>query len=132
MSAEVGACVTWSATDVDSAKERRNVQGRDGRRGEQRTTGNDPRELDVELGVARLRPFRNLPPASASIKAAGPGDGDGLRPWAGMNRAVMLLAALALVAVVVIGRTQAGGGPSGSDGDAAPFDLTGARQQCAG
>ena len=33
-----------------------------------------------------------------------------MRPWTTMNRALMLLATVALVAVVVIGLTHAGGG----------------------
>jgi len=124
--------VARSATGKDSAKERRDVRGRDGRRAEQRTTGDESRELDVELGVARLRPFRNLPPASASIKAAGPEDGDGMRPCTAMKRALTLLAAVALVAIVVIGLTQAGGGSGDADKGGEPFDLAGAKQQLAG
>jgi thiol-disulfide isomerase/thioredoxin len=49
-----------------------------------------------------------------------------------MNRALMLLAALALVAVVVIGLTQAGGKPGDAAGNAQPFDLADAKQQLAG
>src|SRR5215203_5603528 len=49
-----------------------------------------------------------------------------------MNRALMLLAALALVAVVVIGLTQAGGGSGDSAGDGEAFDLAGAKEQLAG
>jgi cytochrome c biogenesis protein CcmG, thiol:disulfide interchange protein DsbE len=86
---------------------------------------------DVELGVARLRPFRNLPPASASIKAAWPEGGAGVRPWTAMNRALMLLAAVAVVAVVVVGLTQAGGSDvPGQEG--ASFDLATAKQDLDG
>jgi cytochrome c biogenesis protein CcmG/thiol:disulfide interchange protein DsbE len=72
-----------------------------------------------------------LPLASASIKAAVPEARAGVRPWTAMNRALMLLAAVAVVAVVVIGLTQAGGkdtaGTAGGD-----FDLATAKQDLRG
>jgi thiol-disulfide isomerase/thioredoxin len=49
-----------------------------------------------------------------------------------MRRALPLLAAAALVAVLVIGLTQAGGGPEAPGGAAAPFDLERAREQLRG
>jgi thiol-disulfide isomerase/thioredoxin len=49
-----------------------------------------------------------------------------------MNRALMLLAALALVAVVVIGLTQAGGAPSGPAAGDERFDLAEAQRQLLG
>jgi cytochrome c biogenesis protein CcmG/thiol:disulfide interchange protein DsbE len=45
-----------------------------------------------------------------------------------MRRALVLLAAVGLIAVVVIGLTQAGGGPSG---DATDFDLPKAQEELA-
>src|SRR5215210_3287826 len=49
-----------------------------------------------------------------------------------MNRALMLLAALALVAVLVIGLTQAGGGSGDTATEGKPFDLAQAERQLAG
>jgi thiol-disulfide isomerase/thioredoxin len=49
-----------------------------------------------------------------------------------MNRALMLLAAVALVAVLVIGLTQAGGGSGDSATEGKPFDLAQAERQLAG
>ncbi len=54
-----------------------------------------------------------------------------MRPWTAMNRALMLLATVALVTLVVIGLTQAGGGSEpGPEGEA--FDLAGAKRQLEG
>ncbi len=54
-----------------------------------------------------------------------------MRPWMAMKRALMLLAAVALVAVVVIGLTQAGGSESPPSGDGS-FDLAAAQRELAG
>ena len=55
-----------------------------------------------------------------------------MRPWTAMNRALMLLAAVALVAVLVIGLTQAGGGSGDGASGGEAFSLAGAREQLAG
>ena len=53
-----------------------------------------------------------------------------MRPWTAMNRALLLLAAVALVAVLVIGLTQAGG--SGAPEGGEDFDLAAAQRELAG
>jgi cytochrome c biogenesis protein CcmG/thiol:disulfide interchange protein DsbE len=89
------------------------------------------RGLGIVRGALLLRP----PGRQTASESYSSRRGDGTPSYAtlgAMRRALPLLVAAALAAVLVIGLTQAGGGGGPAGGTAEPFDLTRAREQLRG